>query len=209
MKECKKCLIVLEYVEFNKRSDSKDGYSHECRKCSKERAKKHYIKNEKLIKEYQKKYYEFNSDKIKERVKNYRDINYDKIREYDRNRGDDRKEWQKKYHKKRREEDILFRLSGNLRGRIGKFIKNKSKPTKSIIGIEMDDFKSYIESLFTNDMSWDNYGEWDIDHIIPLSFAKNEDELIKLCHYTNLQPLNGIDNIIKSNKIINGTTKKS
>jgi hypothetical protein len=50
-------------------------------------------------------------------------------------------------------------------------------------------------------MSWDNYGEWHIDHIIPLSFAKNEDEIMKLCHYTNLQPLNGIDNIRKSNKI--------
>lgn len=201
MKECKKCLIVKPFDLFNKRSDSKDGFAHECRECSKQRIKTYYEINKTQLKEYQKEYYENNSIKIIDRVKNYRELNITKIREYDRNRGDDRKEWQKKYQKKRREEDILFRLSGNLRGRISKFIKNKSNPTKVIIGLDMDDFKKYIESLFTHGMSWDNYGEWHIDHIIPLSSAKNEDEIIKLCHYTNLQPLNGIDNIRKSNKI--------
>ena len=51
-------------------------------------------------------------------------------------------------------------------------------------------------------MSWDNYGKWHIDHIIPLSSAKTEQDILKLCHYTNLQPLWAKGNIIKSNKII-------
>ena len=50
--------------------------------------------------------------------------------------------------------------------------------------------------------SWDNYGKWHIDHIIPLSSANNEDEVYKLCHHTNLQPLWAEDNLRKSNKII-------
>ena len=51
-------------------------------------------------------------------------------------------------------------------------------------------------------MSWDNYGDWHIDHIIPLSSAKTEEEIYKLAHYTNLQPLWAEDNIKKSNKIL-------
>jgi hypothetical protein len=53
-------------------------------------------------------------------------------------------------------------------------------------------------------MTWENHGVhgWHIDHIIPLSSAKDDIELLKkLCHYTNLQPLWAEENRIKSNKI--------
>ena len=51
-------------------------------------------------------------------------------------------------------------------------------------------------------MSWENYGKyngeinygWDIDHIIPISIAKTEEDVMKLSHYTNLQPLCGFIN---------------
>jgi hypothetical protein len=52
-------------------------------------------------------------------------------------------------------------------------------------------------------MSWQLMGKHiHIDHIIPLSLAKTEEELYKLCHYTNLQPLWAEDNLKKSNKIL-------
>lgn len=50
---------------------------------------------------------------------------------------------------------------------------------------------------FTDGMSWDRYGQWEVDHIVPLSSAGSLEDLIRLCHYCNLQPLWKRDNLIK------------
>jgi len=86
-------------------------------------------------------------------------------------------------------------------------IRNKGYTKKSktyeILGCTFEEFKLHIESQFTNKMSWDNRSEWHLDHIIPISSAKTEEEVIKLNHYTNFQPLWAIDNLRKGNKINN------
>ncbi len=77
-----------------------------------------------------------------------------------------------------------------------KGLKKNSK-TEQILGCSILEFKSFIENKFEKWMNWENKGlyngelnyGWDIDHIIPLSFAKTEEELLKLNHYKNLQPL--------------------
>jgi hypothetical protein len=79
---------------------------------------------------------------------------------------------------------------------------NKPYNTEILIGIKLDDLKDYIESKFTEGMNWSNRNLWHIDHIIPLASAKTEEEMIKLCHYTNLQPLWAIENMSKGSKII-------
>lgn len=73
-----------------------------------------------------------------------------------------------------------------------------------IVGIELNDLKNHIEKQFTEGMNWDNYGVygWHIDHIIPLCTAKDENELLKLFHYTNLQPLWAEDNLKKNGRIL-------
>jgi hypothetical protein len=103
--------------------------------------------------------------------------------------------------------DELFALKKRLRTLIrGSFRKsgytNFKTRTEEIVGISFNEFKVYMESKFVDGMNWGNRDLWHIDHIIPLSTAKSEQELIALSHYTNLQPLWAMDNLKKGNKII-------
>jgi hypothetical protein len=115
--------------------------------------------------------------------------------------------WTKKnnYYKTRYDSDITFKLRVNLRNRLGKCIKikswNKSNTFHKYIGCTLEELKAHIESKFTEGMTWENYGQWELDHISPLSLAVNELELYNLCHFSNLQPLWKCDNIKKSNRI--------
>ena len=78
------------------------------------------------------------------------------------------------------------------------------KSSIDILGCTINDFKTHIENNFKDGMTWDNYSYygWHIDHIIPLSSANSDEELMKLCHFTNLQPLWYLENLKKSNKLI-------
>ena len=78
----------------------------------------------------------------------------------------------------------------------------KNNKTFNMIGCSPEFLKEHLEKQFVDGMNWENRGDWHIDHILPLSSAQNEDEIYKLCHYTNLQPLWAEDNIKKSNKIV-------
>ena len=82
------------------------------------------------------------------------------------------------------------------------YIRNRL--INSTLNEKSDELKIYLESKFVEGMSWNNYGlyGWHIDHIIPLSSANTEDEIYKLCHYTNLQPLWSEDNLKKGCKIL-------
>ena len=101
--------------------------------------------------------------------------------------------------------DHLFRLIHLSRNRIIKFLNmkriNKSSSSFQIIGCTPNELKLHIEKLFSDGMCWDNQHLWHIDHKIPLSSAKTEEDILKLCHYTNLQPLWAKDNLRKSNKL--------
>jgi hypothetical protein len=112
----------------------------------------------------------------------------------------------KEYKKNRKKTDSLFKLKCNISSLIySSFKKNshhKNSKTKEILGCSFEKFKVHLEKQFKDDMSWENQGKWHLDHIYPVSLAKDEEELIKLNHYTNFQPLWAFDNISKGNKII-------
>ena len=109
-----------------------------------------------------------------------------------------------RYILNRRKIDPLFKLAMNMRARMRIFITksgfNKKKSTFKLIGCSPENLRKHLEKKFKNGMTWKNHGEWHIDHIKPLSSAKNVDQMNKLFHYSNLQPLWATENLKKSNK---------
>jgi hypothetical protein len=101
-------------------------------------------------------------------------------------------------------EDPLYRFKKNIRKQCYRTVKQLAldkKPSKTFewIGCSPEQLKEHFESLFSEGMSWANYGKWHVDHIRPISSFKPE-EWKQINHYTNLQPLWAEDNIKKSNK---------
>ena len=197
-----------EYVKKN--VDKINEYQKEYRKeHSKTLYEKYKVWKENNVdkrKEYFKEYSKNNVNKRKE----YYDNNAEKLRnkrkEYYYNNKEKTLLTNNTYRNKRKQSDPLFKLSGNLRTMIGSAIKKngykKLSKTELILGCSFDFLKQYLESHFEHWMSWDNYGlyngelnyGWDIDHIIPCSSALNENELLKLNHYSNLKPLCSYNN---------------
>jgi hypothetical protein len=99
----------------------------------------------------------------------------------------------------------ITRVRANLRRRIRYLLNEKgferSASVSTLTGCSQIELKAHLERQFAPGMTWDNYGDWHIDHIIPLASAKNIEGIYALCHFTNLQPLWGIDNQRKQDKI--------
>jgi len=79
------------------------------------------------------------------------------------------------------------------------FVKNSK--TEDILGCKVEFFNEYIESKFTNGMSWERISDIHLDHIIPLATVVTEEDIYRLNHYTNFQPLWAKDNLQKSDKV--------
>lgn len=102
-------------------------------------------------------------------------------------------EYRKGWHSERMKTDPVYAMRTIVRGSINDAIKRmgytKRNRTYEILGCGWEFFKGYIEAKFQEGMTWENRGDWEIDHIIPVSCASTEDEVLKLNHYSNLQPL--------------------
>ena len=205
MKQCLKCNQVKELTEFSENGWLKNGvqrFRAECKFCHKSYYQAYYEAN----KTKRKAYYEANKEKIKANQQAYREANKEKIKAnqqayYEANK-EKIKAYATKYKKERMQTDNLFRLKCRLRMRTNAAFKaqgySKNTKTQQMLGVEWEVVKAHIERQFKKGMSWSNHGEWHIDHIIPLASAKTEAELIKLCHYRNLQPLWAEENLSKN-----------
>ena len=200
LKTCKKC-------EYIKRKDYDNEYRQKNKSILKEKQKKYYklwaSENGDKRLNATRKYTKNNREKEKERLKLFAKNNPDKIKEYRLKRKDKRKEYIKLYERNRRNKDIKYKLLCSLRGRLGRFVKQKTNRTLNILGCTLVCFKKHLEEHFTDGMTWDNYGEWHIDHIVPCAhFDMTKKKQVDKCfHYTNLQPLWAADNLSKGAKI--------
>lgn len=221
-KLCKKCQIEKDINLFQKDGSKKGGYRNSCKECQKRYHKEYYEINKEIINEKNKNWKCVNADAVSIMSKNYyaknkEEIIYkgkiwlkdnkEKVRETKRNWYKENKETilnkKRLYIKNRKQIDPLYHLQMTIRSLIKTSFRKKdfNKPrTLSILGCTYEEFKIYIESQFINDMTWENYGEWHLDHKIPVSWATSEEELYKLNHYTNFQPMWAFDNMSKSNR---------
>jgi hypothetical protein len=167
--------------------------------------KEYHDKHKEEIKERKRLWYIQNKEKIKIVNKTWRDNNKEHLLAY-----------QAEYTSNKYKNDPIYKINTRIRKAIKNAFKikgfNKKSKTQDILGCTFDEFKIYLESKFEPWMTWDNHGKcnntvnfgWDIDHIIPLSTAKTEEDLIKLNHYSNLQPLcSYINRFVKKNNLPN------
>jgi hypothetical protein len=227
--QCKNCISVKakKYQEKNKDIllEKKKQY-YQANKCIVLQKSKNYynLKKEKIAENF-KIYYHLNKEKAKKYFKDYyktnRQLLIKKAIKYNQDNKEIKIEYNKKHYEANREKrikkqtqydsnrlktDPVFKFKRNTRGLIrGSFKKinhRKNSKTADILGCSLDFFKEYIQSKLKKNMTFDNYGDWHLDHIIPLATAKTEEDVIRLNHYTNFQPLWAKENLSKSDKII-------
>lgn len=220
MKKCNKCLIDKDLSCFAKKLA---GLQPSCRACQKiyrderrakngdhvralENASYHRLRDKKMPKMRQ---YQIDN---KERLAGYRrarrveigDVLNERLRNFYKQHPEKRKEYNDKYYS-----SDTNQLIRNIRSRLNQLVRGKRKSGKTLelLGCNIDEFKSYIESKWLPGMSWDNYGKygWHLDHIIPcISFNFEIPEHQNQCfHYTNYQPMWAKENLSKGS-IVNG-----
>lgn len=198
-KECKKEWVVQDRAkklpEYNARS--KDWAVRNPDKIANSRMKNRSEKNRKSRLKAKDKYHA-DADFARSRLSEYRSKNPEKVREWNRNSN------QKRY------KNIKFRIENSIRcgisaeiGRSGK----KGMRTFKALGYSSSDLMRHLEKKFVDGMSWENYGEWHIDHIIPLSAfnyaSVDHIDFGRAWSLSNLQPLWAAENIRKHDSLSN------
>lgn len=186
---CTKCQASKKISYFNKDRTTWFGLEYICKTCSIKKTQKRREEYPEKVKEIRRNSRNKKADYYNKQSKKWKETNRNLVRQYKRN----------KY-----KEDPLYKLQVACRGIVRRMFKSinntKNKNTNKILGYSPKDLKEHLEKQFKDGMNWDNYGEWHIDHIIPISSATNLEEGIKLSKLENLQPLWGVDNIRKGNK---------
>ena len=174
------------------------------------------VSNKAKIAEQQKQYRLNNKVKIDAYEKQYRSVNkdirkakYDAYsKQYKLNNKVKMKEYSKQYIKQRCKIDLIFKSKYVLRSAVYHAFKrigeNKPARTEQLLGCSWLEAKSHFERLFQEGMSWENHGEWHIDHVRPVASFK-ADELHLMNHINNLQPLWAEENL--GSKKVSDTVK--
>lgn len=167
-----------------------------------EAMQRYYQKHSDKIKEYNKLRYVKNRDSILEQVKDYYAANRDKVRTSQKEYYSNNKQGIIERNKKRLQTDLQFKLRDSIRRRVKRQMKLNSKNLHEYLGCNYLEFKQYLQAKFQPGMTWHNYGQWHIDHKLPLSWfdLTRWDHCHLVLHYTNLQPLWAEDNLRKGNR---------
>jgi hypothetical protein len=187
-RKCSKCGECFDRDFFHPDKEVADGLSSQCKKCANEATEDWKSRNIEPVMEWRKAYGKRKWAEFKEEHK---------------------EEFEERAEKKRLliiENKRRDKTTRTLRHQLKDAVKSGyAKPhLLDLLGCTIDEFHAYIESLWTEGMSWDNcgYWGWHFDHIVPCaSFNRdNLDDIKKCFHYTNYQPLWREDNLSKGAK---------
>lgn len=179
LKQCPECKKLNEITNKDKKQ-----------KYQKER----YEANKQLEKVAKQQYYIENKTEILERNKKWKTLNPEKHAKQ-----------QREYHRQRKTHDRIYKLKHQISSLILTSYKRghykKSSRTHEILGCSIEELDNHlIATAMSNYGSYINLPDiYHIDHIIPISSATSEEEVLKLNHYSNLQLLYSEDNLKKSN----------
>ena len=219
MKKCSTCKVEKPFSEFNKSTRNKGGFKYRCKACEKayyeankerisERGKKYYQENREAHLEQKKKYHQANRQAVLERNRKYWYANKERLLERNKKYREENREAireQRKNYRKLKHQDprLKFKQSLSVRTVMAFSAKGWSNPLSldEVVGGFESAFL-HIESRLRSGMTWDNYGSWELDHIVPLGSAEDDIHLIELCHFSNIQPLWASENRAKNNKIL-------
>ena len=174
-KTCRQCQITKPAIMFRKRELI-------CKECAK---KKLY------------EWRESNKERFLGICKKYRDK-------------EEKKELKNAYRRKQYAENIKVKLLQLYRTRVRSCIKSKYCPKNTafdyvtLLGCEWETLVQWLEFNMKPGMTWDNYGPyWHVDHVYPCSLFNfsNDSDRVRCFNWTNLTPLEGNENIKKSNKL--------
>jgi len=186
MKKCYSCQETKPLPEYYKDKSRPDGVSSRCIVCDKAKRKAYYKINGSREREQNQKW-------KKENAEQHSKINCEWVKK--------NPEYKAREYKRRIATDPLYKFKRAIRistYRCFSYVTEKKKrQCEHYLGTTWEKAKQHIEDQFVEGMNWSNHGEWHIDHIIPLANAKTEEDVIRLSHYTNLQPLWAIDNMKK------------
>ena len=188
--------IVLRVLKENNVKIGPSGMKYKGGKSASD--KRHYQKHKEKKLTYHKKWSENKREHLIKYHKEWREKNIDKHRENKRN-----------YERTRKANDPIYKLINNFRTAIYQVLKEnqvqKNGHYFDILKYSPENLIEHLENKFKDNMTWDNYGKWHVDHIKPISsFQINEigdKEFMSCWSLENLQPLWGEENIRKSNKL--------
>ena len=206
-KVCTKCNEEKEFGEFYKDKSGKYGLLSYCKKCFAAQAAAYRAANAEKVKERMARYRDENHENIKESNARYRAENPEKIAESQKRFAAEHperlREIRANYMRKKHQTNINARITHNLRNRLWAAVVRKYGRTLELLGCTIDELRTFLAAEFAEGMTWENMGEWHIDHSRPCaSFNLEDPEEQKKCfHWTNLQPLWAADNLAKSDRL--------
>ena len=204
-KRCHRCGVTKPAVDFHRANSSHDGLRTACKACDRTTKAQMWVDQIKPRVAADPEYAEQRRSHCRASYLKNRKKRLAQQKKYNQSRDKAQlRAWRREYFQKRRDNDPLYRMISSLRTRTHQAVKaaglgRKLESTISLLGCSTEDLKSHLEQQFKPGMTWDNYGQWHVDHIRPCAdFDLSVEAEQRACfHYTNLQPLWRHENLSK------------